>query len=69
MSVLNHEAGAGRFARAYNIHGIEVSVRQIIILKRLVERATLVQVNARTIHATGTDPCGLGLMQHERRPQ
>ena len=29
----------------------------------------LVQIDARTIHATGTDPSGLGMMQPEGRPQ
>ena len=36
VPVLNHEAGTSRFVRAYNVHGIEVPVRQAITLKWLL---------------------------------
>ena len=54
--VLNHEAVVGGFARAYDVHGIEVPDMHIIILKYSWEEINLVQINARTIHAAGMDP-------------
>ena len=33
VSVLNHEAVAGGFARAYDVHGIEVLDWQVIIIR------------------------------------
>ena len=36
VPVLNHEAVVGRFARAYDVHAIEVPVRQIIMIKQLM---------------------------------
>ena len=33
VPVLNHEAAEGGFARAHDIHGIEVPDRQVIIIR------------------------------------
>ena len=37
VSILNHEAVVGGFARAHDVHGIEVPDRHIIILNYLME--------------------------------
>ena len=69
MLVLNHEAVMGGFARAYDVHGIEVLDRQIIIIKRLMGGGEDSSGRCKMIHATGTDPRGLGMMQPEGCPQ
>ena len=37
--------------------------------RELMQGDKLVRIDARMIHATGTDPCGMGMMQPEGRPQ
>ena len=69
VSALNHETVVGGFARAYDVHGIEVPDWQVIIIKQLMGGGKLVWINLRMIHAAGTDPRGLGMMQLEGRPQ
>ena len=46
----------GGLARVYDVNGIKVPERYTIIVRQLMEGGKLVQVNARTIHAAGTDP-------------
>ena len=69
VPVLNHEAVAGGLARAHDVQGIKVPDRHVIIISRLMQGGKLVQIIVRTIHDTGTDPCGLGMMQPEGNPQ
>ena len=69
MPVLNNGAVVGGLARACNVYGIKVPDRQVIIIRQFMQEGKLVQIDARTIHATGTDPSGLGMMQPERRSQ
>ena len=46
-----------------------VTIKQVITIGRLCMKSELAYVNARTIHATGSDPSGLGMMQPEGHPQ
>ena len=46
-----------------------VKIKQVITIDRVCMRSKPAQVSARMIHATGLDPSGLGMMQHEGRPQ
>ena len=47
----------------------EARVKQITIIGRLGMESILAQVNAGKIHAIGSGPSGLGMMQPEGRPQ
>ena len=44
-----------------------VTIKQVITIDRLCMRRKLAQVNAGMIHATGSDPSGLGMMQPKGR--
>ena len=46
-----------------------VSDKQVIVIEQLKQSGKLAQIEARTVHATGTDPSSLGMMQPEGRPQ
>ena len=62
-------AVVGGLARAHAVHGIKVLDRQATIVRLIMRGSKLVQIDARTIHATGPDPSGLGMMQPKGRPQ
>ena len=49
--------------------GVSKYLTSSTIIERLKQRGRLAQIDARTIHATGTDPSGLGKMQPEGRSQ
>ena len=53
-------AVVGGLARAHAVHGIKVLDRQATIVRLIMRGSKLVQIDARTIHATGTDQSGLG---------
>ena len=42
--------------------------RQATILRQIMQGGKVVQIDAKTIHATGTDPSNLGIMQPEGHP-
>ena len=46
-----------------------VTVKQVIVIDRLSMESKLAQVNAGKIHAAGSGPSGLGMMQPKGRPQ
>ena len=46
-----------------------VTIKQAIVIHRLRMESNLAQVNAGKMHATGSGPSGLGMMQPEGRPQ
>ena len=69
MPVLNHEAVMGGLARARDVLGDEAPVRQLIISMQLIWEGKLALIDAKEIHAIGTDPHDLGIMQPEGRPQ
>ena len=45
------------------------AMKQVIVIGRLSMERKLAQVNVGKIHATGSGPSGLGMMQPEGRPQ
>ena len=69
MPVLNHESVVGGLARARDVLGDEAPVRQLVILRQLAKEGKLALIDAKGIHAAGTSPYGLGMMQPEGRPQ
>ena len=69
MPTLNHEAVAGGLAGARDVLGDEVSVRQLIISRKLVKERKLALADAKGIRAAGTNQYGLGMMQPMGRPQ
>ena len=46
-----------------------LTIEQVIVIDRLSMESKLAQVNAGKIHAIGSGPSGLGMMQPEGRPQ
>ena len=46
-----------------------MTIKQVIVIDRLSMENELTQVNAGEIHAIGSGPSGLGMMQPEGRPQ
>jgi hypothetical protein len=67
VPVLNHKAVENGLARAHVLHSDEAPDMQVIVVGQLMTRQVL--ADAKTIHATGTCPCGLGMMQPEGRSQ
>ena len=46
-----------------------MTIKQVIVIDRLSMESKLAQVNAGEVHATGSGPSSLGMMQPEGRPQ
>ena len=45
-----------------------VSDKQVIVIERLKQSGRLAQIDVRMIHATGTDPSGLGMSSPRGAP-